>query len=206
MQEERIIALLHGPDRAGIVARVSGWIYARGGNILHADQHRDRQEGIFFQRVEWIPVGDIDEEIRLFEELAHKDLDMRTTVMRSSRKPKIALMVSKFEHCFSDIVLRCRSGELNCEIACVISNHEDLREMSEMFGLKFYYTPISKETKPQTEAEQLKIIRESGAELVVMARYMQILSENFIDACPAPIINIHHSFLPAFAGATNSCP
>ena len=106
MQEERIIALLHGPDRAGIVARVSGWIYARGGNILHADQHRDRQEGIFFQRVEWIPVGDIDEEIRLFEELAHKDLDMRTTVMRSSRKPKIALMVSKFEHCFSDIVLR----------------------------------------------------------------------------------------------------
>ena len=88
MQEERIIALLHGPDRAGIVARVSGWIYARGGNILHADQHRDRQEGIFFQRVEWIPVGDIDEEIRLFEELAHKDLDMRTTVMRASRKSR----------------------------------------------------------------------------------------------------------------------
>ena len=135
MQEERIIALLHGPDRAGIVARVSVWIYARGGNILHADQHRDRQEGIFFQRVEWIPVGDIDEEIRLFEELAHKDLDMRTTVMRSSRKPKIALMVSKFEHCFSDIVLRCRSGELNCEIACVISNLDDLRELAERFGL-----------------------------------------------------------------------
>lgn len=201
MQEERIIALLHGHDRAGIVARVSGWIYARGGNILHADQHRDRQEGIFFQRVEWIPAGDIDGEIRLFENFAHSDLEMETTVMRSSHKPKIALMVSKFEHCFSDIVLRCRSGELNCEIACVISNHEDLRQMSEMFGLKFYYTPISKETKPETEAAQLKIIRESGAQLVVMARYMQILSENFIDSCPTPIINIHHSFLPAFAGA-----
>ena len=137
----------------------------------------------------------------LFESFAHSDLEMETTVMRSSHKPKIALMVSKFEHCFSDIVLRCRSGELNCEIACVISNHEDLRQMSEMFGLKFYYTPISKETKPETEAAQLKIIRESGAQLVVMARYMQILSENFIDSCPAPIINIHHSFLPAFAGA-----
>ena len=184
MQEERIIALLHGHDRAGIVARVSGWIYARGGNILHADQHRDRQEGIFFQRVEWIPAGDIDEEIRLFENFAHSDLEMETTVMRSSHKPKIALMVSKFEHCFSDIVLRCRSGELNCEIACVISNHEDLRQMSEMFGLKFYYTPISKETKPETEAAQLKIIRESGAQLVVMARYMQILSET--SSTPAP--------------------
>ena len=201
MQEERIVALLHGPDRAGIVARVSGWIYARGGNILHADQHRDRQEGIFFQRVEWIPVGNVDEEIELFEELAHKDLNMQTTVMRSSRRPKIALMVSKFEHCFSDIVLRCRSGELKCDISCVISNHEDLRQMSEMFGLKFYYTPISKETKAETEAKQLEIIKSSGAELVVMARYMQILSGDFLDTCPAPVINIHHSFLPAFAGA-----
>lgn len=201
MQEERIVALLHGPDRAGIVARVSGWIYARGGNILHADQHRDRQEGIFFQRVEWIPVGDVDEEIRLFEELVHKDLNMETTIMRSSHRPKIALMVSKFEHCFSDIVLRCRSGELKCDISCVISNHEDLRQMSEMFGLKFFYTPISKETKAETEAKQLEIIKSCGAELVVMARYMQILSGDFLDACPAPVINIHHSFLPAFAGA-----
>lgn len=201
MQEERIVALLHGPDRAGIVARVSGWIYARGGNILHADQHRDRQEGIFFQRVEWIPVGDVDEEIRLFEELVHKDLNMETTIMRSSHRPKIALMVSKFEHCFSDIVLRCRSGELKCDISCVISNHEDLRQMSEMFGLQFFYTPISKETKAETEAKQLEIIKSCGAELVVMARYMQILSGDFLDACPAPVINIHHSFLPAFAGA-----
>lgn len=201
MAEERIIALLHGHDRAGIVARVSGWIYARGGNILHADQHRDRQEGIFFQRMEWIPVGNVDEEMRLFKEFAHADLDMETTVKKSSTRPKIAIMVSKFEHCFSDIVLRCRSGELNCDIACVISNHEDLRGMSEMFGLKFYHTPISKETKAQTEAEQMRIIGESGAELVVMARYMQILSGDFLDNVGCPVINIHHSFLPAFAGA-----
>lgn len=201
MSEERIVTLLHGHDRAGIVARVSGWIYARGGNILHADQHRDRQEGIFFQRVEWIPAGDVDEEMRLFREFAASDLEMEASVQKSSVRPKIAVMVSKFEHCFSDIVLRCRSGELHCDIACVISNHEDLREMSEMFGLKFHYTPISKETKPETEAEQMRIIRESGAELVVMARYMQILSGDFIDNVGCPVINIHHSFLPAFAGA-----
>ena len=162
MSEERIVALLHGHDRAGIVARVSGWIYARGGNILHADQHRDREEGIFFQRLEWIPVGDVDEEMRLFKEFTRADLDMETTIRKSSNRPKVAIMVSKFEHCFSDIVLRCRSGELKCDISCVISNHEDLRPMSEMFGLDYYYTPISKETKAQTEAEHKEVEHRQG--------------------------------------------
>ena len=201
MSEERIVALLHGRDRAGIVARVSGWIYARGGNILHADQHRDTQEGIFFQRVEWVPAGDVETEMRLFEEMARVDLDMQTSLMRSSRKPKIALMVSGFEHCFNDIVMRCRSGEINCQIVCVISNHEKLRWMSQTYELPFYYTPVTAQTKPAAEAEQLDIIAKSGAELVVMARYMQILSANFLDTCGVPVINIHHSFLPAFAGA-----
>ena len=201
MSEERIVALLHGRDRAGIVARVSGWIYARGGNILHADQHRDTQEGIFFQRVEWVPAGDVETEMRLFEEMARVDLDMQTSLMRSSRKPKIALMVSGFEHCFNDIVMRCRSGEINCQIVCVISNHEKLRWMSQTYELPFYYTPVTAQTKPDAEAEQLDIIAKSGAELVVMARYMQILSANFLDTCGVPVINIHHSFLPAFAGA-----
>ncbi len=200
-KEERIVALLHGHDRAGIVARVSGWIYARGGNILHADQHRDREEGIFFQRMEWIPVGNVDEEMRLFKEFAKSDLEMDVSITRSSQKPKIVLMVSKFEHCFGDMIMRWRSGELNCDIACVISNHESLRPLAEMFGLRYYYIPVTKETKAEAEAKQLQIIRDSGAELVVMARYMQILSENFLDTCTAPVINIHHSFLPAFAGA-----
>lgn len=195
------MALLHGHDRAGIVARVSGWIYARGGNILHADQHRDRQEGIFFQRVEWIPVGDVEEEMRLFKAFAKDDLDMEASLSRSTRKPKIVLMVSKFEHCFGDMIMRCRSGEINCEIACVISNHEDLRPLAEMFGLPFHYIPVSAQNKAEAEAKQLEIISRSGAELVVMARYMQILSGDFLDACRAPVINIHHSFLPAFAGA-----
>lgn len=200
-KEERIVALLHGHDRAGIVARVSGWIYARGGNILHADQHRDRQEGIFFQRLEWIPAGDVATEMELFNAFAKDDLEMEVSLSRSSNKPKIVLMVSKFEHCFGDMILRCRSGEINCDIACVISNHENLRSMSEMFGLPYYCIPVSKENKPEAEAKQMQIIRESGASLVVMARYMQILSEDFLDNCPAPVINIHHSFLPAFAGA-----
>lgn len=200
-KEERIVALLHGRDRAGIVARVSGWIYARGGNILHADQHRDRQEGIFFQRVEWIPAGDFDDEMRLFKTFAETDLEMEVSLSRTSRKPKVVVMVSKFEHCFSDIILRCRSGELNCEVAAVISNHEDLRPMSEMFGLQYHCIPVSKDTKPAAEARQLEIIKSCNAELVIMARYMQILSGDFLDNCPAPVINIHHSFLPAFAGA-----
>ncbi len=201
MSDERIIALLHGPDRAGIVARVSGWIYARGGNILHADQHRDRQEHIFFQRVEWIPAGNVDEEISLFKKFAKEDLEMKTQISKSSVKPKVAVMVSKFEHCFSDIALRCRSNELRCDISCVISNHDDLRNMSNMFGLDYHYIPVNKDNKKEAEAKQIQTIKDSGAELVIMARYMQILSEDFLDNVGCPVINIHHSFLPAFAGA-----
>lgn len=200
-EEESIIALLHGRDRAGLVAHVAGWIYARGGNILHADQHRDTQEGIFFQRLEWISAGDVESEMRLFEEMVSFDLGMEAKLIRSSARPKIALMVSNFEHCFSDIVLRCRSGELKCDISCVVSNHEKLRQMSSIYGLDYHYTPITPETKGEVESEQVRIIKESGAELIVMARYMQILSSKFLADCNCPVINIHHSFLPAFAGA-----
>ena len=197
----KIIALMHGPDRAGIVARVSGWIYARGGNILHADQHHDNEGGVFFQRVEWIPAGDVDTEIELFKNLAEGELNMELKISTSTKRPKVAIMVSQFEHCFFDILMRVRMGELNCEISCVISNHETLRSLSEMFGLKFYYIPITKENKAKAEEEQIKVLKECGADLIIMARYMQILSPNFLKNCGAPVINIHHSFLPAFAGA-----
>ncbi len=200
-ERERITALMHGHDRPGIVARVAGWIYARGGNIIHADQHHDNEGGVFFQRVEWTPAGNVDEEISLFRKLAEEELEMQLKISRSTARPKIALMVSQFEHCFFDIVMRVRMGELNCEISCVISNHEKLRAMSEMLGLKFHCVPVTKENKPQAEAEQMKIISECGADLIVMARYMQILSPKFLAECGAPVINIHHSFLPAFAGA-----
>lgn len=197
----KIIALMHGPDRAGIVARVSGWIYARGGNILHADQHHDNEGGVFFQRVEWIPAGDVDTEIELFKKLAEGELNMELKISTSAKRPKVAIMVSQFEHCFFDILMRVRMGELNCEISCVISNHETLRSLSEMFGLKFYYIPVTKENKAKAEEEQIKVLKECGADLIIMARYMQILSPNFLKNCGAPVINIHHSFLPAFAGA-----
>lgn len=197
----KIIALMHGPDRAGIVARVSGWIYARGGNILHADQHHDNEGGVFFQRVEWIPAGDVDTEIELFKHLAEGELNMELKISTSAKRPKVAIMVSQFEHCFFDILMRVRMGELNCEISCVISNHETLRSLSEMFGLKFYYIPVTKENKAKAEEEQIKVLKECGADLIIMARYMQILSPDFLKNCGAPVINIHHSFLPAFAGA-----
>lgn len=197
----KIIALMHGPDRAGIVARVSGWIYARGGNILHADQHHDNEGGVFFQRVEWIPAGDVDTEIELFKNLAEGELNMELKISTSTKRPKVAIMASQFEHCFFDILMRVRMGELNCEISCVISNHETLRSLSEMFGLKFYYIPVTKENKAKAEEEQIKVLKECGADLIIMARYMQILSPNFLKNCGAPVINIHHSFLPAFAGA-----
>lgn len=202
MDKERIIALLYGPDRPGLVSHVSGWIFARGGNILHADQHRDTQEGVFFQRIEWIPAGEVSAEMELFKkELSLREPDFNVKLTRSSLKPRLVLMASRFEHCFSDVVLRQRSGELACEISCAISNHEDLRPMAEMFGLEYHCVPVSKENKADAEKKQIEIIKSRGADLIVMARYMQILSPEFLKNCGVPVINIHHSFLPAFAGA-----
>ncbi len=199
--EKRITALMYGPDRAGLVARVSGWIYARGGNIVHADQHHDKEGAVFFQRVEWVPAGNVDDEIALFKKLAEGELEMKLSISTSLKRPKLAIMVSQFEHCFFDLIMRVRMGELNCDISCVISNHEKLRSLAETFGLKFYYVPVTKDNKAEAEAEQMRILKENGADLIVMARYMQILSKNFLANCGAPVINIHHSFLPAFAGA-----
>lgn len=202
MEEKvHIIALLHGSDKPGLVAMVSNWIYDKKGNIEHADQHIDRQHGIFFQRVQWIPCTDPAAEMREFKLFAENSLKMQADVSLSTEKPKIALFASQFSHCFCDIIVRQQMGELNCEIPIAVSNHDNLRGFAEKFGIDFHYTPISKETKAQVEAEQIRLVRESGASLIVMARYMQILSDDFIKNVGVPIINIHHSFLPAFAGA-----
>ncbi|MFI3291147.1 MAG: formyltetrahydrofolate deformylase [Opitutales bacterium] len=201
MQDKRIVALMHGRDKAGLVARVSNWIYDRGGSIEHADQHKDRQDEIFFQRVQWIPEGDAQEEMRLFTHFAQTQLEMETEICLFAQKQKIALFTSQFTHCFCDIVTRQQQSELNCEIPLVVSNHETLKEYSQKFDLDYHYMPISKETKAEVEAEQIRLIKESGATLVVMARYMQILSDDFLKNVGVPVINIHHSFLPAFIGA-----
>ena len=206
-----LIALLHGPDQPGLVARVSGWIFARGGNILHADQHHDREVGIFFQRVEWVPCfapprgasqGTADgaqREADDFEAFA-LSLGMQVRVALTSHRPRVAIFVSKADHCFHDLVLRWKAGDFACEIVGIVGNHADLAGAAAGYGLPFHHLPIEAATKSAAEARQLALLRELRADLVILARYMQVLSAEFLEECGVPVINIHHSFLPAFAG------
>ncbi len=200
MSAPTIIALLHGPDQPGLVSRVSSWIFLRGSNIVHADQHEDGTAGIFFQRVEWLPSGSAAEEAESFRKFAAQDLGMEVRVALSTDRPKVALFVSKIDHCFHDTILRFRAGEMSGELACVVSNHDTLRAETERYGLPFYRIPVSRNHKAAAEAEQIRIVKEHACTLVVMARYMQVLSDEFLAEIGCPVINIHHSFLPAFAG------
>lgn len=195
-----LIALLHGPDQPGLVARAANWIYSRQGNILHADQHRDDESGIFFQRIEWVPSGHPDEEAGAFTTFA-SEIGMQVSVARSDEMPRVALFVSKIEHCFVDFLARWKMGEFPCELACVISNHEELAPITGYYGVPFHHVPVTRETKEVAEQKQLSLLSDYNVDLVVMARYMQVLSERFLETCGCPVINIHHSFLPAFAGA-----
>mgnify|MGYP002847939481 FL=1 len=201
--DRSIITLLHGPDQPGIVARVAGWIHQHGGNVLHADQHLDRQENIFFQRVEWNPQisRDLRSEADAFSSFARQDLDMNVRIALSEDRPKIALMVSRADHCFHDLVLRVRSGEWNATIIGILSNHQEMRSASEGYGLDYLYLPVTQDSKKAVEEEQLAWLKSQGVELVILARYMQVLSSDFLDRVGCPVINIHHSFLPSFAGA-----
>lgn len=195
-----LVALLHGPDQPGIVAKTSGWIFSRQGNILHADQHRDMEGAEFFQRIEWVPAGgDADAEIQEFRIFANS-LGMKAQVARSSHRPKGALFVSKADHCFHDLLLRGQAGEFAGDFTCVISNHATLADAARHYGLGFHHVAVTSETKMAAEALQLKLLRAAGVEFVVLARYMQVLSGNFLAQYGRPVINIHHSFLPAFAG------
>ena len=195
-----LIALLHGPDQPGLVARVAGWIFERGGNILHADQHRDMEEGIFFQRIEWVPKGGDDSADTAAFYAYAESLGMKARVLASARRARVALFVSKADHCFHDVVLRWKEGELNCDLVAVVSNHEALRGIAEGYGLTFHHLPVTAETKAAAEARQVALLRSLEVELVVLARYMQVLSAEFLAGFGRPVINIHHSFLPAFAG------
>ncbi|HKB90341.1 MAG TPA: formyltetrahydrofolate deformylase [Opitutaceae bacterium] len=202
-----LIALLYGPDQPGLVARVSGWIFNCGGNILHADQHRDMEAGVFFQRIEWIPkaasiagnAASVENEARAFEAFA-RSLGMETKVASSVQRPRIAVFVSKFDHCFHDLALRWKAGEFHGDIALIISNHPDLEAAASNYGLSFLHIPVRAEAKSETEAQQLENLRQHRIDLVVLARYMQVLSDRFLREWEKPVINIHHSFLPAFTG------
>jgi formyltetrahydrofolate deformylase len=194
-----LVALLHGPDQPGLVARVSGWIFARGGNILHADQHRDMEAGVFFQRIEWVPAGVAEREAADFLAFAGS-LGMHARVSLSTHRPRVAVFVSKADHCFHDLILRWKAGDFRCDLVTVVGNHPDLAEAARGYGLPFVHIPVTGATKAEAEARQLAVLRELRVELVVLARYMQVLSAEFLAEFGAPVINIHHSFLPAFAG------
>ncbi|NEQ70987.1 MAG: formyltetrahydrofolate deformylase [Symploca sp. SIO2D2] len=198
----RIVALLSGPDQKGLVAKVSNWIFENGGNIIHADQHRDQVEGVFFQRVEWDAEGarSPEDEAVAFDEFGDS-IGMKTQVAISGNKPKVAIFVSKADHCFHELILRWKAGEYPCDISLIVSNHPDLADLSAQYGIPYHHIPVTKNNKPEAEAQQLALLKQEGIDLVIMARYMQVLSSIFLDTFGKPIINIHHSFLPAFAGA-----
>ncbi len=197
------ILLINCPDRKGLVAAVANFLYGHEANILHADQHRDDEAGLFFMRVEWdldgftLPLARFHE---AFEKVAGP-LQMDWRLELSSVRPKVAVMVSKYDHCLADLLYRQRSGELACDIPLIVSNHPDARPLAEFHGIPFYYIPVTKEKKREAEAEQLALLERHDVDLVVLARYMQILSPEFVERYPNRIINVHHSFLPAFSGA-----
>lgn len=198
------ILLIHCPDRRGLVSAITEFIFANDGNIVYLDQHVDAQKQVFFMRVEWELEGFAiaPEQIgaRFKEELAER-FQMHWALHFSDEVPRMALFVSKLPHCLFDILARCQSGEWQIEVPLIISNHEDLRPVAERFGIPYYCLPITPENKLEQEKRQIALLQEHQVDFVVLARYMQILSPGFIDHYPERIINIHHSFLPAFAGA-----
>jgi len=197
------ILLIDCPDRKGIVAAVGEYLYRHNANILHADQHQDAERGLFLMRVEWDLAGfdvGLDEFARQFEEIAGR-FQMRWRVERSDRPHRVALFVSKYDHCLVDLLYRHQSGELGCEMALVVSNHPDARRWADFYGVPFFHVPVESDRKAEAEARQQALLAEHGVDLVVLARYMQVLSAGFVARWPQRIINVHHSFLPAFSGA-----
>jgi formyltetrahydrofolate deformylase len=205
--DDRAVLLIDCPDQKGLVARVSGLLYQQGANILHADQHQDHELGLFFMRVEWAienansgPNSGIATFTQAFTPLA-EELHMRWQLRSIDQKPRIALFCSQYLHCIADLLHRVSAGELACEIAVIVSNHREAEKLAAFHGIRFEYIPVTPSTRAEAEARQLALLHELGVELVVLARYMQILTENFVARYPAAIINVHHSFLPAFIGA-----
>ena len=196
--------LIHCPDEKGIILSVTNYISRNNGNIVDLDQHVDSERKIFFMRVEWT-LNDFSikrEKIGAhFDSSVAEKHQMQYTIYFRDEKIRMALMVSKMDHCFNDILSRYRSGEWNVEIPLIISNHPDMEETANRFGIPYHYIPVSKQTKAEQEKKQLQLLSDHNIEFVVLARYMQILSEDFIKDYPNKIVNIHHSFLPAFPGA-----
>ena len=210
------VLLIDCPDRKGLVARVSGLLYERGANILHADQHIDHDLGLFFMRVEWalataalwtrgVPKASATHfDLAAFREVftpIAAELGMNWKLTSSERPPRVALFCSQYLHCMADLLHRWRTGELACEIPLIVSNHREVEKLAAFYGVPFEHVPVTTDTRAEAEAKQLALLSQHKIDLVVLARYMQILSPQFVAHYPAAIINVHHSFLPAFTGA-----
>jgi len=201
--EQTATLLVCCPDRKGLVAALAQVLYGHGANILDADQHTDPVAGQFFQRIKF----DLSElhtdrtslETAISEVAARFSMDWRIT--NGHRRSKTAIFVSKYDHCLYDLLLRQRSGELSTEIPLIISNHPDLEPVAQQFGIPFHHLPITKETKRAQENKALELLREADVDLIVLARYMQVLTDEFLQSYEGDVINIHHSFLPAFMGS-----
>jgi formyltetrahydrofolate deformylase len=199
---ESAVLLLHSIDRKGLVSTIANFLFAHGGNILHADQHQDAELGLFFMRIEWsLRDFDLDESgfRQAFTPLAEAS-GLNWQAIFGRRKISVALLVSRYQHCLVDLLYRHQIAELNCRIALIISNHEDARPLAEFYRVPFHYIPVAANTK-DAEQVQFALLRQHDVELVILARYMQVLSAEFVTRYPRRIINVHHSFLPAFVGA-----
>jgi formyltetrahydrofolate deformylase len=197
------VLLLRCPEQKGVVAAVAGFIYEHNGNIVRADEHQDPDQKIYFMRVEW-ELGDftlsIDEFRERFAPVA-RDFAMAWRVARTTDRPRVAILVSKSGHCLADLLYRHQIGELRCDIRLVIGNHGDLRSLTEFYGIPYHEIRVAADDKTAAEDAALSLLEAQAVELVVLARYMQILSPAFIARYPNRMINVHHSFLPAFVGA-----
>lgn len=200
------ILLLHCPDKPGIISEVTGFITDNRGNIVYLDQYVDRENRVFFMRVEWelegflIPREKIKE---YFDTLYGAKYEMESSLYFSDVKVRMAIYVSKMSHCLYDLLARYKAGEFSVDIPCIVSNHDDLRYVGEQFGIPYYVWAINADhsNREQVEREEMELMEREGVSLIVLARYMQIISDAMIEKYPNHIINIHHSFLPAFKGA-----
>jgi len=195
--------LITCPDTKGIVAAIANFLVEHNANILHADQHQDAENNLFLMRVEWdVANFNLDEAgfSDAFAQVA-KQFSMHWQLKMSQHKTRVAIMVSQYDHCLADLLHRHKSGELACDIPLVISNHLDTEALVKFYGVDFHYLPMTKETKADVEAAEFALFEQYQIDLIVLARYMQILSPTFVQLYPQRIINIHHSFLPAFIGA-----
>jgi formyltetrahydrofolate deformylase len=204
MKKNTAILLVYCKDRPGLINQITGFINHYGGNILYLDQHADHEEKDFFMRIEWeldnfTLTGKEIEERSLAEII--RPLGLQYQLYFSSIKPRMAVFVSRYAHCFADILHRYSTGEWLADLPLVLSNHEDLRKPAETHGIPFFYFSVTAENKKEQEGKQLELLKEQGVEFIILARYMQILSPEFVSHYPNRIINIHHSFLPAFPGS-----